>query len=239
VTLRNITPAYRLKPSRVAGLWFWVAVAASLVLSLTPWGQIVLYPFRLFTTWVHECGHAVAALAVGGSVEAITIAADGSGLTRSRIPVGRLSEGVVASAGYLGASLVGCVLIASARVERWARPILWAAGICLLLTGLLWVRNLFGLVVVLAWAAGLLLMGERAGKNATRFVLGLLAVQVALNAVYDVRTLFLVDGPTDATAMAKLFLLPSWVWAGLWMLASVMMLAATLRLTWGRAGRRS
>lgn len=231
MTLRKTTPAYVPKPSRGAGHWFWVAVAVSLALSLTPWGQLALYPFRLFTTWVHECGHAVAALVVGGSVDAITISADGSGLTRSRIPVGRISEGIVASAGYLGASLVGCLLVASARVERWARPILWGAGVCLLLTGLLWVRNLFGLLVVLLWAAALLLMGERASRNVSRFVLGLLAVQVALNAVYDVRTLFLVGGETDAVAMARLFLLPSWFWAAVWMLASVAMLAATLRFT--------
>ena len=44
--------------TRDSGLWFWVAAAVSLVASLTAWGPLVLYPFKLFTTWVHECGHA-------------------------------------------------------------------------------------------------------------------------------------------------------------------------------------
>jgi hypothetical protein len=34
--------------------WFWVAIAVSLIASLTPWGPTLLYPFKLFTTWVHE-----------------------------------------------------------------------------------------------------------------------------------------------------------------------------------------
>ncbi len=229
------TPRRRL----AAGEWFWVAVAVSLVLSLTPWGAIVLYPFRLFTTWVHECGHAVAALAVGGRVEAITLAVDGSGLTRSLVPGSRMAQAIVASAGYLGASLVGCVLVAAARVERQARPILWAAGILMLVTGLLWVRNLFGIIVVAALGAALVAMANRAGRTAVRFVLGLLAIQVALNAVFDIRTLFLVGGETDAVAMSRLLLLPPWFWAFLWMVLSVAMLGTTLRMTRGtrRAGR--
>ena len=72
---------------------------------------------------------------------------------------------------------------------------------------------------------------------APRFLLSLLAVQVALNWVYDIRVLFLIDrGNSDAAAMARLFLLPSWVWAAASMLItmSVAMLAATLWMTRGR-----
>ena len=56
--------------------------------------------------------------------------------------------------------------------------------------------------------------------------------------MYDIRVLFLIDrGPSDAATMARLFLLPSWVWATLWMLISVAMLGATLWVT--RGDRRS
>ena len=71
--------------------------------------------------------------------------------------------------------------------------------------------------------------------NAVRFLLSLLAIQVALNSVYDIRVLFLIDrGPSDAATMAQLFLLPSWVWATTWMIMSVAMLGATLWTTRGR-----
>ena len=207
-----------------------------LVVSLTPWGPLALYPFTLFTTWVHECSHAMAAVLLGGSVTSVTIAADTSGLTRSLMPASRLAQGIVASAGYLGASVVGCFLLSAARVERRAKPILWTIGALMLVTLVLWIRNPFGAFVVVAWALALfLLAGKRAARGAAGFFIGVLAIQVALNAVFNIRELFLVHGPSDAQTMARLFVAPSWFWAGLWMAISVAMLVSTLRAT--RGGR--
>ena len=209
-----------------------MAVAVSLLASLTPWALLLLYPFKLFTTWVHECSHALAAVLVGGRVAAITIQPDTSGLTRSLVPASRLAAGIVASAGYLGAAVIGCLLLAATRVPRWAHAILLGISGCLLLSLVLWVRNPFGAVVVLALGLALGVLARKGMANAVRFVLSLLAVQVALNAVYDIRVLFQVDGgPSDAVTMARLFLLPAWVWATGWMLASLAMLGATLWLT--------
>ena len=219
---------------RPIGHWFWAAVAVSLVVSLTPWAQFLLYPFKLFTTWVHECGHALMTVLVGGHVTSITIEPDTSGLTRSLVPAGRVSRALVASAGYLGAAVVGCLLMAATRVEKWAHLILLSLGVFMLLTLVLWIRNLFGFVVVLAWGVALITLARKGIANVLRFLLSLLAVQVALNSVYDIRVLFLIDrGRSDAATMARLFLLPSWVWATSWMLMSVAMLGATLWLTRG------
>lgn len=215
------------------------AIVLSLIVSLTPWAPYLLYPFKLFTTWVHECGHAVMTLMVGGRVTSIGIQPDTSGLTLSVVPVGRLARGLVASSGYLGAAVVGSLLMIATRVERWSRPILLSLGAVMLLTLVLWIGNLFGFGVVLAWGAGLVALARKGRGNAPRFLLSLLAVQVALNSVYDIRVLFLIDrGNSDAAAMARLFLLPSWVWAAAWMLMSVAMLTATLWMTRGR-GRTS
>jgi hypothetical protein len=213
-------------------LWLWVAATLSLGLSLTPWGKLLLYPFKLFTTWVHECGHALMTLLVGGNVSSIVIEPDTSGVTRSLLPAGRMARGLVASSGYLGASVVGCLLMAATRVEKWARAVVWTVGALMLLTLVVWMRNLFGFVVVLAWGAGLVALARKASGQASRFVLSLLAIQVALDSVYDIRVLFHVDGGhSDAETMATLFLLPAWLWASAWMLVSVGMLAWTLWIT--------
>ena len=218
--------------------WLWVAAALSLAASLTPWGALLLYPFKLFTTWVHECGHAAMTVMLGGSLQSITIAPNTSGLTLSRIPDSRLVAGLVASAGYLGASVVGCVLLAATRVHRWAHRILYFIGVLMLLTLVAWMRSLFSFAVVLAWGAALIALARRGNGAAAQFLLGLLAIQVALNAVFDIRVLFLIPGaPSDAQSMAKLFLLPAGVWAGLWMVASVGMLGVTLWITRGRPVR--
>jgi hypothetical protein len=212
----------------------WIAAAISLAVSLTPAARVALYPFRLFTTWVHECGHALATVAVGGRVSAITIQPDASGLTHSLVPEGRVARGVVASAGYIGAALVGCLLIAATRIERRAHGLLGGVGAFMLLTLLLWIRNPFGAAVVLAWAIALLVLARRGLGRTAQLLVGLLAIQVALNAVFDIRVLYLVDGPSDAATMATLFLLPSWMWATLWMLLAVGMLGATLWTTRAR-----
>ena len=204
----------------------------SLAASLTPWVLILLYPFRLFTTWVHECGHALMAVLVGGRVMSITIAPDGSGLTESVIPASRVAAGLVASSGYLGAATVGCLLLAATRIEHRAHTILVGLGTCMLVTLVVWMRNPFGAAVVLVWGVTLIALARRGIGNVPRFLLSLLAIQVALNSVYDIRVLFQIDrGPSDAVTMARLFLLPSGVWAAGWMLVSVAMLCATLWTT--------
>ncbi len=225
----------RLPTPRFGSGWLWLAAALSLAVSLTPAAGVALYPFRLFTTWVHECGHALATVAVGGRVSAVTIQPDASGLTHSLVPEGRIARGVVASAGYLGAALVGCLLIAATRVERRANGLLAGVGAFMLLTLLLWIRNLFGAAVVLAWAVALLVLARRGLGRAAQLLVGLLAIQVALNAVFDIRVLYLVDGPSDAVTMARLFLLPAWAWATVWMAVAIGMLGATL---WATRGRR-
>jgi hypothetical protein len=209
----------------------WLAAALCLGASLTPWGPLLLYPFALFSTWVHECGHALMVVLTGGYVAAITIHPDTSGLTHSLMPPGRIARGLVASSGYLGASIMGCLLMAAARVEKRARPILWTIGAFMLFTVLFWMRNMFGALVVLAWGAALILLARKGSGRASRFVLSVLAIQVALNAVFSIPTLFLVDGPSDADTMARLFAVPAWLWAAAWMLASIAMLAWTLRIT--------
>jgi len=205
--------------------------------SLTPWGPLILYPFTLFTTWVHECGHAVAAVLLGGAVASITIQPDTSGLTRSLMPASLPAQMIVASAGYLTASVVGCFLLTGSRVDRRAKPILWGIGAFMTVTLVLWIRNLFGALVVMLWALALLFLGgKRATKGVAGFALSILAIQVSLNAVFDIRTLFLVRGASDAATMQRLTGAPAWLWAAVWMGLSAGLLVLTLRATRGRQG---
>lgn len=214
----------------------WIAATLCLVVGLMPWGPIALYPFTLFTTWVHECGHAIATVLLGGAVGSITIRSDTSGLTRSLMPASPIAQAIVASAGYLTASLVGCFLLTASRVDRRAKPILWAIGAFMLVTLVFWIRNLFGAIVVLAWAVTLMLLGgKRATRGAAGFVLSVLAILVSLNAVLDIRVLFLVRGPSDAMTMARVTGAPAWLWATAWMGISLSLLVSTLRAT--RSGR--
>lgn len=213
-----------------------LASLLALALSFFPWGTYFLYPFKLFTTWVHECGHAVAAtlmgFLVGGGVDRLTIHYDTSGLAHYALgSSSRLIRALVASSGYMGASLVGCLLLWAARTSVPARWVFWSLGAMMVLSVLFWVRNFFGVVAVLLMAASLIgisggLSGGYSGRINTKwlqFGLQFLAVQTALQALFDIRVLFGLSSSTasDAKTLEEVFFLPAPVWALTWIGLSV------------------
>ena len=82
------------------------AAVLSIVLWFIPFAEILTYPFRIFVTFIHEGGHAIAALLTGNSVESLSIATNASGETYTT-QGGTISQMFVASAGYLGSMAFG------------------------------------------------------------------------------------------------------------------------------------
>ncbi|MEL7236944.1 MAG: M50 family metallopeptidase, partial [Chloroflexota bacterium] len=66
----------------------------------------VLYPFRLFVTFVHESGHGLAAILSGGEFVRFEVMANGTGLATTRGG----SRAAILPAGYLSAALFGAGL---------------------------------------------------------------------------------------------------------------------------------
>ena len=221
-----------------------VFFALSILFSFFSWGKRVLFPFQIFTTWVHECWHAITALLLGGSSIRITIDADGSGLTQYKIENDRLKQALIASSGYLGASLSGCLLFYLTVKAGSSIRFFNTHGLLMLLcsmTGLsliFWIRNVFGAFSTLLIAsvfAGLLFYPKV--QSYAHDVLLFLAIQTALNALFDIRTLFGLSSSkkqtSDAHQLQKLFFLPHWIWAILWLAISVCMMLWTLQKTLG------
>jgi hypothetical protein len=206
------------------------ASAVTLALWFVPYVGFVLYPVRLFVTYVHEICHAVAAVLTLGWPYSITIFWDASGVTMTSD-----MNLVVASAGYVGATIVGGVLLVLAARRATVRPALVATGGVLLLATLWLGANL------LAWAAGLgigaalVAVGLKASPRAARFLLSFLAVQCALDALSDIRTLFWLsiggEAQTDARNMAVATggLVPAVVWTALWAAIAIAVLGLAVR----------
>src|ERR1044071_3243675 len=76
-----------------------IAAAISIALWYIPFLSLLSYPFALFVTFIHEGGHALAALLTGNSVASLSVAYDTSGLTYTTTG-GLLSQTIVSSAGY-------------------------------------------------------------------------------------------------------------------------------------------
>ena len=108
---------------------------------------------RMGITVVHEAGHALVAVLVGRRLAGIRLHSDTSGVTVSR---GRpRGPGMVAmlAAGYLAPGVLGLVA-ALLLTAGHALGLLWLL-VVVLLALLVWVRNGYGLLTVVALAGGL------------------------------------------------------------------------------------
>src|SRR5258708_22702243 len=113
-----------------------VATLVSLALTFVPGANFALYPLVLFTTIIHEGGHAIMTVLTGGGVQSIGISPDGSGVTYSVNGISWL----VYMAGYLGATLFGALALHVGRKNgRGKRGIQLIAAFVLGVT-LLWIH---------------------------------------------------------------------------------------------------
>src|SRR5438128_10884076 len=96
-----------MKESRDGFKLLLFATALTVGLWFIPFANIATYPFRLFVTYVHETGHALAALLTLGSVRGMVIHPNGSGETYT---LGGIRF-IVSSAGYLGSTIFGALLL--------------------------------------------------------------------------------------------------------------------------------
>src|SRR5260370_37184246 len=88
--------------ARPSAMMLLSAVALSIVLWFVPFGGIISFPFRLFVTFIHEGGHALAALVTGNSLQSLSVSLDGSGETYTTNGA-ILAHMLVSSACYIAA----------------------------------------------------------------------------------------------------------------------------------------
>lgn len=110
--------------------------------SLVPFGRLLLYPFTLMGTWVHEMGHGIGALLAGGRFESLDVFANASGLAHVRHSPP--ADGFVCVAGLLAPPIVGAALLAAARGPRRARIVLAVFAAVMVVSLLIWVRSFAG-----------------------------------------------------------------------------------------------
>ena len=223
------------------------AAVLSIVLWFIPFAEILTYPFRIFVTFIHEGGHAIAALLTGNSVASLSIATNASGETYTS-QGGTISQMFVASAGYLGSMAFGALLLVLIRKTIAARVVLLgSAALVFALTliyglikpvvsGLAWSAIPFTLLAGTLLTLGLILVARYASARVATFFVSLLAVQCVLNALLDLKTVFFLSTPfapsvpTDAVNMANATGLPALAWAVIWITIAVGILGLAMRL---------
>jgi hypothetical protein len=210
-----------------------LASLLTLVLWFIPLAGVITYPIRLFVTYIHEIGHALAALGTFGGVKRVALDWGGSGVTFTQGGLGLL----ISSAGYLTTTLYGSGLLLFLRRQRNARVAAIGTGALLLLMTALFGGNIVAWLAGLAFGGGCLLLGLKGQPKLVHFCMSFLAVQSLLNAFYDLRTVLYLSAfdpafPTDARNMSEATggFLPPVVWAAGWVLISTLVVVGTLAL---------
>ena len=131
---------------RSATLWLLLGAGVLTIgLKWVPFGNIVLHPLVLFSTYAHELGHAIAAWCCGGTVQGVSMWARGGGVTRFSIaePTA-FQQTMTVAGGLLGPSLVAMFFLWLGLSKRLARGTLFVFGIFALVSALLLMENVFG-----------------------------------------------------------------------------------------------
>ena len=210
-----------------------IAATISIVLSFIPYAEFLTYPFRIFVTFIHEGGHALAALLTGNSVASLSVATNASGETYTT-QGGLISQVLISSAGYVGSMAFGALLLILIRKAVAARIVLLGCGILVFamtmiygfIKPLFWVKAWSGipftLLAGLFISVGLVLIARFASARVATFFVSFLAVQCVLNALFDLKTVLFLSAPfgptvqTDALNMANATGIPAIFWTIAW-----------------------
>jgi hypothetical protein len=136
-----------------------IAAATLFVIShYVPFGDVALYPLTLFTTWVHEMGHGLTALLVGGRFDSLDIYRNAGGLAYAYAAWG-WPDALVAAGGLLAPPIVGATILATVHGPRRSRILLAFLALALVASMILFVRTPVGIAAMtivalaLGWAA--------------------------------------------------------------------------------------
>ena len=216
-----------------------IVAAAMLVLWFIPGGSYVFLPLQYLDTHLHETCHALASLITGGSVGTIHVYADGSGVTQTVMdhPV------IVASAGYVGASIIGAAIIATSRTPKGAKIALLATSALLLIECMFWLRgDLVGMATGFAYLVAFLLLGLKLEGWPAMLVAQFIGLQQCLTALQAVvglvnpRILAFTD--SDATILQGITHIPAILWSATWSLFSLTVMVLAFASAWSGSPRR-
>jgi len=185
------------------------------------WDTWLVTPLKLFVVLLHEISHGLAALATGGSIERIVITPDLGGTCFC----GGGDAFLTLSAGYLGSLLWGVVLVLlAAHLGRRASWVTALIGAAIAVVSILYVRSPFGLLFGLSAGAALLVAARYLSPVANARILWTLGLTSCLYAVLDIKS-DVLDRPelqSDARMLAEMTGVPTLVWGGLWIGASLL-----------------
>lgn len=200
------------------------AIAAMVLLMNFQKLSYILYPFKIFSTWIHELCHGTAAILVGGGISKLLIYPDTSGLAWTYTDGATWKRGFVASAGYTGTAVLGMILLLFRRTHRGPTIGTISLGVLMIFSCIFYVRNTFALIVLPIMAVVFILCAWKLKAKHLGYLYSFLAATCSFNAVDNISELFggvgYVNGEVaegDAHAVAEHWGGTNGIWATLWL----------------------
>lgn len=160
--------------------------------------RIIEAPLVWLSTFAHEAGHGLAAIAVGGKFEQLVIFWDASGVATHSDVQTNIGRAIVSCGGLIGPAVVAALLFAFGTRARLARVGLALFGLAMITIGVVFVRNAFGLVFTIGFGAllgaGAIKLSNGRAQTAILFI----AIQLALSVFSRGDYLFTATAKTGA-----------------------------------------
>ena len=193
------------------------------------WSTPALYPLKLLIVFFHESSHALMTIATGGQVIELEI---------DRMQGGHvISAGgnrfITLTAGYLGSLIWGVVIYLLAVGSKYDKAIMFCLGIIIMVVTTLFVRDLFAFGFGGLTGLFMILMGVKAPMQINDIILRVIGVTSMSYVPLDVYsdTIVRTSLRSDAFMLAEEFGGTTVLWGTIWLLVSVVILIATLKIS--------
>lgn len=225
----------RAKWKRQQNIFLIISAVIVVLLLLIPQLKFVAHVFNLFTTIIHESGHTVVNLLVGNKVDSIFVNVEN---TSGWMTYSGVQNPFAVSAGYIGSTLLGGLLLILSAYHKISKIVLRILGALLIVIAFLFMlKQLPTFFLTLAFAGAFIGISFIKDKRVSAFTLIFLSVQLIVNAFFDIITLIRISmgspstgGKSDALVMSEITFGTEWFWAGVYLIISLVIFVIAFRI---------
>ncbi len=198
------------------GHWQLLAI---IVIVFALWSTPIVLPLKFLVVYFHELSHALMAILTGGSVESLSVNFQQGGEVWTRGG----SRFLTLTAGYLGSLLIGVGLLLFALWGRMDKVVLAGLGVIMLITLLLYVRDIPALVICGLTGAALIAAARYFSHQICDLILRIIGLSSLIYVPYDIwdDTIRRAHLRSDARMLAEEIGGTTILWGGLWFLISL------------------
>ena len=153
------------------------------VTALFFWNSFLILPIKLMTVFFHELSHGLAAILTGGSIIKIELNLNQGGVCYHQGGIFL----IVASAGYLGSLLWGSGIFLTSLKKGISRRITQAIALILVITTVLWIRNIQAIAITLTTATLLFYISAKLEEKLCSIFLKFISLVSCFYVVFDIK----------------------------------------------------